>query len=437
MNSRTNRRAFLQTSALAGAGYWVAGRALGQEKSNSPNEQINFACIGVGGKGQSDSEDASKFGNVVAICDIDDTNLEKRAAGEAFKKAKKFNDFRKMLDELGSSIDAVTVSTPDHTHATASVAAMSLGKHCFCQKPMSHAIYEARKLGELAREKKLVTQMGNQGTSENGVRQAAAMIKAGVLGNVKEVYVWTNRPIWPQGGPPPKAAECPKHVHWDLFLGPAKEQPYAKDIHPFAWRGFWDFGTGALGDMACHTMNMPFMALDLRNPVSVVAETSGHDKISYPRRSKIDFEFAATSDRGPLVLHWTDGGNRPPLDLFEGEKDISDSGCLLIGDKGKLYSPNDYGARFKLLAGAEAKEVEFTKSPGHFEEFAVGIKGGPAPVSNFADYSGPLTETVLLGNLAVWATGQKIEWDAEKMTANVPGLEEIVRPVYRAGWPTV
>jgi hypothetical protein len=184
-------------------------------------------------------------------------------------------------------------------------------------------------------------------------------------------------------------------------------------------------------------MNMPFMALDIRNPTSVVATTSGHNKVTYPAKAKIQFEFAATSDRGPITLHWTDGGNRPPLDLFEGEKDIVDSGCLLIGDKGKLYSPDDYGAEFKLLAGAEKKEVEFTKSPGHFEEFAVGIKGGPAPASNFADYAGPLTETILLGNLAVWATGQKIEWDAEKMVANVPGLEAIVRPEYRGGWPTV
>jgi predicted dehydrogenase len=313
---------------------------------------------------------------------------------------------------------------------------MNLGKHCFCQKPMTHAIYEARKMGDLAREKKLVTQMGNQGTSNNGVRQAAAMIKAGILGNVKDVYVWTNRPIWPQGGPAPKPATAPKHVHWDLWLGPAKERPYMPGCHPFAWRGFWDFGTGALGDMACHTMNMPFMALDLRNPVSVVAETSPNNKVTYPAKAKIQFEFAATDDRGPITLHWTDGGNRPPLELFEGEKNIVDSGCLLIGDKGKLYSPDDYGAEFKLLAGAQPKEVEYTKSPGHFEEFAAGIKGGPAPVSNFDGYAGPLTETILLGNLAVWAGGQKIEWDAKEMKASVPGLEEMIRPVYRSGWPS-
>jgi predicted dehydrogenase len=316
--------------------------------------------------------------------------------------------------------------------------AMNMGKHCFCQKPMTHAIWEARRLGEIAREKKLATQMGNQGTSYNGLRKAAAMIKAGAVGNVKEVYVWTNRPIWPQGGPPPKPAQAPKHVHWDLWLGPAREREFFNGAHPFAWRGFWDFGTGALGDMACHTMNMPFMALDLRNPVSVLAETSGHNQVSYPARSVIHYEFAANGDRGPLTLHWFDGGNRPPLDLFEGLTRIKESGALIVGDKGKIYTPDDYGAEFRLMGGAEEKAVEIEESPGHFEEFAIAIKGGKPARSNFPDYAAPLTETVLLGNLAVWATGQKVEWDAEKLAAkNVSGLEEMIRPTYRDGWPKV
>ncbi len=431
MPRHTSRRQFLQNSALTGVGVWVAGSSL-KAADTSPNERIRFACVGVGGKGSSDSSDAGKHGDVVAICDIDEQRLE--AAAKRFPHAKKFVDFRKMFEEMRDSIDAVTVSTADHTHAAAAVMAMRLGKHCFCQKPLTHSIFEARTMGQVAREMKVVTQMGNQGTSESGVRKAAKIIQAGALGSVKEVHVWTNRPIWPQGGDRPEPAECPKHVHFDLWLGPAKERPYAKGYHPFAWRGWWDFGTGALGDMACHTANMPFMALGLRDPVAVQAETSGHNQETYPKWSKIKFEFPATEARGPVIMHWYDGGKLPEPELLDG-KTPSESGCLIVGEKGKLFSPNDYGAEFELLGGITAPEVEFTASPGHFVEFAEGIKGGPMPVSNFPDYSGPLTETILLGNLAVWADGKRIEWDAASMTAtNAPEVAHIIKPEYRAGW---
>src|SRR5947209_1365220 len=247
----SNRRQFLKTTTLAGVGYWIAGAAQADEKGKSANEQISFACIGVDGKGRSDTAEAARHGNIVALCDIDEQRLGK--AGELYPKAQKFVDFRKMFDEMGKSIDAVTVSTPDHVHAVASVMAMRLGKHCFTQKPLTHSLYEARRLGEIAREMKVATQMGNQGTASSGLRKAAAMIRAGVLGTVKELHVWTDRPIWPQGEHPVPAT-VPSNLSWDLWLGPARARPYGvyadgPAYHPFAWRGFWDFGTGALGDM--------------------------------------------------------------------------------------------------------------------------------------------------------------------------------------------
>jgi len=428
--NRPNRRRFLQTTAATGVGFWVAGNTLADD-SQSPNEKIRFACIGVGGKGSSDSEDAGKNGDVVAICDIDGKRLN--SAAEKFPKAKKYSDYRKMLDEMGKDIDAVTVSTPDHSHAPASLLVMRMGKHCFCQKPLTHALYEARLMGKVAQDMKVATMMGNQGTAESGLRKAAALVQAGAIGDVSEVHVWTNRPIWPQGGSWPEDAKCPPYVNWDLFLGPARKRHYVKKIHPFAWRGWWDFGTGALGDMACHTMNMAFKACELRNPISVEAKDSGHNRQSYPKWSIINYEFPATDKRPAVKLTWYDGGKLPSSELLEGRKP-SDSGSLLVGSKAKLFSPNDYGAEFEILGDVELPEVEFERSPGHFAEWVRAIEGGPKAMSNFTDYAGPLSETVLLGNLALWADG-KVEWDAENLKAtNAPELDALIHPHYRKGW---
>jgi predicted dehydrogenase len=437
MSHRTNRRTFLQTTAVTGIGFWVAGGA-GAQESKSPNERIAMASIGIGGKGSSDSGDAGSMGDMVAVCDTDENTLN--GAGKRFSKAKRYTDFRKLLDEMGKSIDAVTVSTPDHTHAPAALMAMRMGKHCFCQKPMTHTIYEARLMAQVAREKKLATQMGNQGTAEPSLRRAAAIIQAGTLGTVKEVHVWTNRPIWPQGGDRPQPAQCPAHLKWDLWLGPAPERPYANGYHPFAWRGWWDFGTGALGDMACHTVNMPYMALNLRDPVAVQAESSGHNKDSYPKWSIITFDFPELNGRPALKMFWYDGGKRPSKDLFAG-KDVSGSGVLVIGEKDKLYGPGDYCEQgVQLLSGAKAPDnLKWANSPGHFQEWVRAIKGGEPAMSNFPDYSGGLTETILLGNLAVWVAdkgkGEKVEWDAKNLkSTNIAGLEAIVKPTYRAGY---
>lgn len=430
MPQQTTRRRFMQTTAATGVGFWVAGNSLAAD-SESPNEKIRFACIGVGGKGSSDSEDAGKNGDVVAICDIDEKRLN--SASKKFPNAKKFVDYRKMLEEMEGDIDAVTVSTPDHSHAPASLMAMRMGKHCFCQKPLTHAIYEARHMGDVAKEMKVATMMGNQGTAESGLRQAAALVQAGAIGDVSEVHVWTNRPVWPQGGSWPAESECPDHINWDLFLGPAPKKPYAKNVHPFKWRGWWDYGTGALGDMACHTLNMAYQACELSNPVSVEAEHAGHNQQSYPKWSVIDFQFPATDKRPPVKLVWYDGGKLPSSELLEG-RTPSDSGSLLIGSKAKLFSPNDYGAEFEVIGDVELPEVEFERSPGHFAEWVRAIKGGPKAMSNFEDYAGPLTETILLGNLALWAD-KKVEWDAENMVAtNAPELDPMIRPEYRDGW---
>jgi predicted dehydrogenase len=434
MTQRHNRRDFIKSAAAAGFGFWIAGKAAAD--SRSPLDKIRFASIGIGGKGESDTADAARSGDLVAICDVDEGRLGK--AGEKYPQAKKFTDFRQMLDEMGKSIDAVTVSTPDHTHATAAASAMHLGKHCFCQKPLTHSIFEARWLGMLARAKKLATQMGNQGTAGEGLRRGAAVVQAGALGNVKEVHVWTNRPIWPQGGPRPAPSPQPESLNWDAWLGPARYRPYASGYHPFAWRGFWDFGTGALGDMACHTVNLPFAALDLRDPISVEAESAENNKETYPQWAVIKFQFPERGKRGPLTMIWYEGGKnpgarKPPEELFDGQK-ISGSGSLIIGEKGKLYSPDDYGGSYKLLGGVTEPTVDIVKSPGHFTEWVNAIKGGPPAMSNFPDYAGPLTETILLGNLAVWA-GKKVEWDPQALKAkNAPEVEHVVRPVYRRGW---
>jgi len=309
-----------------------------------------------------------------------------------------------------------------------------MGKHCFCQKPLTHSLWEARRLGEIAREKKVATQMGNQGTASGGLRRAAALIRAGIVGPVKEVHVWTNRPIWPQGIDRPEPAPVPEKVHWDLWLGPAKERPYAKGYHTFGWRGWWDFGTGALGDMACHTLNMPYMALDLRYPTSVVAETSGHNKDSYPKWSVIHFAFPQLGERPPVGLVWYDGTKKPSAELLDGMQP-GGSGAIVVGEKGTMYCPGDHADKVTLLGGAKEMEVQFPQSPGHFQEWVRAIRGGESAMSNFPDYASPLTETVLLGNLAVWADGKKIEWDAKNLVAtNAPEVMPIVKPEYRSGW---
>jgi predicted dehydrogenase len=476
MSRRTNRREFLKQATLAGVGFWVAG-GLSARESRAANDKINFACIGVGGKGRSDSSHAALFGNVVAICDIDERTLNARA--KALPKAKKYHDFRKMLEEMGKSIDAVTVSTPDHTHAVAAMMAIKMKKHVYCQKPLTHSVYEARQLRLEAKKNKVATQMGNQGTASDGLRRAVEIIRAGALGPVREVHVWTNRPIWPQApliAARPKSAPVPKQVHWDLWLGPCPKRPYALypdeekfgrrkgqgAYHPFVWRGWWDFGTGALGDMGCHTANLAFMALQLGYPTSVEAECGDLNPETCPSWAKVTLEFPARGNKMPAVkFHWYEGkkdGKRvlPPADLTKGAANVPPSGSLLVGDKGILYSGHENGSSYRLLPEKDFKDykgpemtlprhkiVRRNPKPGDLRnvdeamkaEWVAAIRANKPQLalSNF-DYSGLLTETILLGNVAM-RVGKKIEWDGENARAkNCKEADKYIKLHYREGW---
>jgi predicted dehydrogenase len=446
------RRDFIKTTAMAGTGSFLLGGAPGYARSlrPSPNERIRFACIGIGGKGSSDTEDAARFGEVVGLCDVDDNTLEKMAGKLRSKHpgVKMYYDYRKMLEDLGDKIDAVTVSTPDHTHAPASVMAMRMGKHCFTQKPLTWSIEEARLMRTLAAEKKLVTQMGNQGTAENGFRSGVELIRSGILGAIKEIHVWTNRPIWPQGMARPKDSPgIPNNVRWYEFLGAAHDRPYHPSYQPFNWRGWLDFGTGALGDMACHTINIACMALELFDPEGVeVLDTSGIvDHASYPTWSIIRTKFGERNGRPPLSLTWYDGGEKLPeakrayREHLKGER-AHGSGLLLVGEKGSFYSRNDYGAEHVLLPRDQFKEVKkpeptLPRTKNHFGEWVEAMKEDKPdkPMSNF-QYAGRLTETVLLGVVALKA-GKPIEWDAEAMKArNCPEADHFIRRDYRRGY---
>jgi predicted dehydrogenase len=473
MGHRQSRRGFLKSTA-AGAGFFALA-GLTPSVSRAANEKVRIAGIGVGGKGHSDITQAANHGEVVAICDIDEHNLDTAASdlGKKGQSPKKYTDYRKMLDEMGKSIDAVTVSTPDHTHAPAAVRAMRMGKHVYCQKPLTHTVSEARLMRETAKKMKVATQMGNQGTAENGLRRAVEIIRAGVIGPVKEVHVWTNRPIWPQGADAilrvggaraaalaalhGKSAEfkptsAPKHVHWDEFLGTAPARPYDPIYHPFSWRGWWDFGTGALGDMACHTANMAFMALKLGYPTSIVADqVQDLNSETGPTGARIVFQFPEREGMVPVKFTWYEGidGNRhkylPTASLFHGQTPV-DSGSLLVGEKGILYSPNDYGASYQFL-GKDAKDIEAEakKVPqslprngrgddGMKAEWVEAIKSGKpeTAMSNF-DYAAMLAETILLGNVAIRSgKGVKLEWDGPNMrVTNRPEAERFVKAEYR------
>ena len=354
----------------------------------------------MGGKGAGDTEQVAKHGNIAAICDCDDTPLE--AMAKKFPKAEKFNDFREMLDKMKDKIDAVVCATPDHNHAAACIKAMKMKKHVYCQKPLTHTVYEARLMRETAKEMKVCTQMGNQGTASNGLRKGVEMIRSGAIGKVKEIHVWTNRPIWPQSPVVTKRLpeeKCPEHVHWDLFLGPAPERPYNKGYHPFNWRGWWDFGTGALGDMGCHTANMAFMGCQLSSPISVEADNEAINPETYPGWAKVTLMFDTPQ---AIKFVWYEGkkdGKKvlPPAEVTQGQQ-LSDSGSLLVGEKGTLFSPNDYGEQMRLLPEKDFKDYEPPKptlprngkgDDGMKAEWVEAIKAGKPEIalSNF-EYGG-------------------------------------------------
>lgn len=457
MSRGTNRRIFLMRSAAAGAGLVAGIPALG--RAPSANDKVRIAIVGAGGMGRSHVEDGNvKAEQVVALCDIDDRNLD--SAGQVHPKARKFNDFRKMFDELGKEIDAVICATPDHTHAVVTVRALREGKHVYTQKPLTHTVHEAHVIAGLVKQNpKLVTQMGNQGHSNEGARRVVEIVRAGVVGPIREVHAWTDRPIWPQGIDRPSGTQpVPKHVHWDLWIGPMPMRPYHdKTYHPFNWRGWWDFGTGALGDMACHVVDTAFWALDLQHPTSIEARCEGIKPETGPKWSIITYNFPARESRPPVTFTWYDGGKFPPQELVEKyklthEKRVRDgdkrkvvhepgydsNGSLLVGEKGIISLNDAYGASYKLLPekdfeGFTPPAPSIPRSPGHMRDWIEGIKNGRQACSNF-EYATALTGMVLLGNLALRA-GKPITWDAERMRAtNASEVEEFINPPYRKGW---
>jgi len=437
------RREWFKTLALSGLGLLTL-RNPKSAWSYQANNKLNMAFVGAGGQGGGLANTFAGLGeNIVALCDVDD-----QRAAETYKRfpnAKRFKDFRKMLDEMANEIDAVVVATPDHTHAVASVAAMKLGKHVYCEKPLTWCIGEARVMRQVAIEKKVVTQMGNQGTGDNRLRQAVEVVWSGAIGKVREVHIWSNRPIWPQGIERPKETPpVPPYLDWDLWLGPAPWRPYHPDYLPFRWRGWCDFGTGALGDMGCHTMNMPVLALKLHQAIAegktivVHAEHSGFNGESYPKWSIVRYFFPERGDLPPVTVTWYDGGQKPPADLLPGEK-LPGSGALLIGDKGMLYAPGDYAGEWRLLPAEQFKDYQppepiLPRSQGHHREFVMACKGeNIKPMSNFVDYAVYLTEIVLLGNLAI--RFGKVVWDARRgRVIGNPEAEPFVMRPYRKGW---
>jgi predicted dehydrogenase len=434
MSQKMDRRTFLKGAAIGGLSFLFL-RDSRLAFAYQQNEKLNIAMIGAGGRGRGNL-DGVLSENIVALCDVDERLAY--SAQQACPNAKFFQDFRKMLEQMRSQIDAVVVSTPDHTHAVAAAMAIRMGKHVYCEKPLTRTIWEARMLRDLARRYKVATQMGNQGTASNELRQGVEVIQSGVLGKVTEIHVWSNRPVWPQGIARPKEEMViPDGLNWELWLGPAPKRPYHEAYHPFKWRGWIDFGTGAIGDMACHTMNMAFWALNLRDPLSVEAETSGVNGETFPKWSIVRYQFPQRGDLAPCKMVWYDGGQKPPVELLQGEQ-MADSGLLLIGSEGTLYSPGDYGTPFVLLprekfANYQPPAPSIPRSPGHHQEWINACKGGPAAMSNF-DYASALTETALLGNLAI-ITGERIQWDAKRMKAvNCPKADRIIHPVYRKGW---
>jgi predicted dehydrogenase len=457
MPHRLHRRQFFRATATASAGFLILGRDPDRAFGRSPNQRVAIACIGVGGKGRSDTDHAAACGQVVALCDIDDQRLRQKA--EQYPDARTFHDYRELLDALGDTLDAVVVSTADHTHAVASISAMKLGKHVYCQKPLAHSPYEARAMMEAARAHGVATQMGNQGTASDGFRTGVELIRAGALGPVREVHVWTNRPFkyWKQApdivSRPTETPTVPDHVKWDLFVGPAPMRPYHPVYHPHDWRGWWDFGTGSLGDMACHTANLPFMGLRLGYPTRVSAQSGPINPETYPAWATITYEFPARGELPPVKLTWYEGAkdgqrNLPDPALFRGRTAV-DSGSLLVGEELTLYSPSDYGMDQDLWPTRAADNTiamtleipqtlerlggEDDRDLNNKREWVRAIEGGPAPLSNF-DYAAVLTESMLLGNVAV-RLGKAIDYDAGSMAAaGLPEATAMIRPTFREGW---
>ncbi len=476
----SSRRSFIKNAAVASSIFIVPRHVLGGVGYIPPSDRLNLAAIGAGGKGSSDIKNASVNGreNVMALCDVDFSGSAKRSI-KNFPKATLYNDYREMLDKE-KDIDAVTISTPDHVHGPAAKYAMERGIHVYVQKPMTHNIREARILTEMARDKKVVTQMGNQGGSNPLLKMVQKWVDKRRIGKISKVQVWTNRPVWPQGGAMQQsdASQKPKDLYWDLWLGPAPAMPFTPKLHPFNWRGWWNYGTGALGDVGCHLIDIPFRTLDLKYPTSAECSVgSVYTKMwnadyhpeGCPASSFITLNFDKTKKtRSPIEMTWSDGGIRPAHpDIIPANDDIggkdSKNGVLIIGSKGIISTnindssplmPKLYLNNGKTEFGPETeKKVE--PEYGHQRKWVDACKAGfgsaehQALTSSF-DYAGPMTETVLMGNLAIrsymlqkenskgqmeFFARKKLLWDGENTRiTNLEAANQFVGRTYRKGW---
>jgi predicted dehydrogenase len=449
-----SRRTFVGGVAVAASAMIVPRHVLGGRGYTAPSDKMNIAGVGVSGMGASNLRQCANE-NIVALCDVDDERSAR--VYQTYPNAKTYRDFRVMLEKQ-KDIEGVIVATPDHIHAVVAMAAMQLGKHVYVQKPLTRTIWEARMLTEAARKYKVVTQMGNQGHSGEGVRLIEEWIADGAIGKVSEVHSWTNRPIWPQGMPrPEETPSAPSTLDWNLWIGPSPMRPYSPAYHPFSWRSWWDFGAGALGDMGCHVMDATYTCLKLGYPTSVEATIAYqfappkpgergygrrlqyHD--SFPMASTVHYTFPARGKKYPaLTYHWYDGGLLPqrPAELEEGRK-LPESGTIFVGDKGKLICET-YSESPRLIPESRMKAYKRPKKTiprvqgSHEQNWIDACKGKGKTTSTF-DYAGPFTETVLLGNLAIWFAGQKLLWDGPNMkVTNFPEANELVKPKYREGW---
>ena len=474
--SNSSRRNFIKNASLAAASFYIVPRHVLGKGFQAPSDRLNIMGIGGGGKGYGDIMNSYNKGaeNIVAIVDVDDRQAA-RARAE-LPKANYYRDFRTALDKEGSNVDAVIVSTPDHTHATIAMEAMRRSKHVYVQKPLTHDIYEARILAEKAREMKVVTQMGNQGSSGDGVRKMIEWFDGGVIGKVNEVYVWTNRPVWPQGIPYPASGhEVPKELDWDLWLGPAKYREYNPALLPFKWRGWWDYGTGALGDMGCHLLDPPFKVLGIRDALDVECSVGSVFLQDWtpewipegcPPSSMVTLSYGPSDrNKSNVKLHWFDGGLRAPHpDGIPSSEIIGDpdgsNGVILMGTKG-IMTCGTYGMYPKVFKdGKQVPEEALPKAKlprvergdaGHNTQWVEACKAGfgKMEVSSPFDYAGPFTESVLMGNLAIrsymlregsgrnakYIGRQKLLWDAANMrVTNFDAANQFVRREYRQGW---
>lgn len=452
-DSTLSRRAFLAATTtstlLAGMATRVNAAEVVPGKV-SPNERLNVAGVGVGGMGKGNL-DACTTENIVALCDVDDDYAAKTYA--AFPNAKTFRDYRKMFDTMAKDIDAVIVATPDHTHAPISIAAMRAGKHVYCQKPLAHSVAEVRAMMAAAKESGVQTQMGNQGHSSEQIRELCEWVDSGVIGDIREVHAWSDRPVggdpwsnFPVVARPTDTPPVPDTLDWDLWLGPAPQRPYHPAYLPLTWRGWWDFGTGALGDMGCHILDPAFWALKLGAPTSVEATTTHWEKDisaeTYPRASIVRYQFPARGAMVPLSLTWYDGRLLPPIPRdFAPRQRFEGNGALLVGDKGSLIHGSHGAGMLRVLPRGLGKSLEKpvqtlprVKDNAHEQDWIRACKDGN-PASSHFEYGGALTEMVLLGVLAMRVKDTKLMWDGAAMQfTNNDEANALLNPPRREGW---